>query len=95
VTDRIDYDEKGDARTFTGEGAVNVFAMAAIASALRLYAKTGLRANRAYTPRAMMAAAARHTGRTFKARDYLGAADALTEKVQQEKARIAAAEVQP
>jgi len=63
--------------SFSGPEAVNVFAMITIASGLRLYAKTGMKPNRAYTPKAMMAAATRYTGLTFKARDYLGAADAL------------------
>lgn len=86
---RIDYDANGNARAFVGREAVNVFAMAAIASALRLYARTGMQANRAYTPSAMMRAASHHTGLKFKSRDYLGAADALTAKVHAEKARIA------
>jgi hypothetical protein len=64
--------------TFTGN-AVNVFAAAAIKTALKLYAKTGMQVNRAYTPRNMIAAASRITGKTFKARDYLGAAQALEE----------------
>ena len=86
----IRYDDNGDARVFAGREAVDVFAMAVIATALRFYVETGVHVNRAYTPKAMMAAAARFTGRTFKARDYLGAAEALSEKVQTEKARIAA-----
>jgi len=65
--------------TFSGPRAVDVFAMLTLASGLRLYAATGMKPNRAYTPKAMMAAAARHTGRTFKARDYEGAAAALRE----------------
>lgn len=48
-----------------------------IKNGLRLYAKTGMKPNRAYTPSAMMAVAARITGRKFKARDYTSAADAL------------------
>lgn len=86
--DRIKYNDAGHAVSFEGRGAVDVFAMAAIASALDLYARTGIRVNRAYTPRAMMAAATHHTGQTFKARDYAGAAAALREKVQTEKQRI-------
>jgi len=88
--DNITYDEQGNARSFSGPGAVDVFAMAVLASGLRMYAATGMRPNRAYTPKAMMAAAARHTGLTFKARDYMGAVEALTARVQAEKARIAA-----
>lgn len=48
-----------------------------IEQALRFYAKTGMRVNRAYTPKAMMAAATEITGQKFKSRDYLGAAEAL------------------
>lgn len=86
----ITYDANGDARVFDGPEAVSVFAMAAIASALRIYAKTGMKMNRAYTPKAMLAAAARYTGKTFKRGQYLAAAEALSEKVQSEKARIMA-----
>lgn len=62
--------------TFTGS-AVNVYGAAVVASALRLYARTGIKANRAYTPKNMIATASKITGKRFKARDYLGAADAI------------------
>ena len=62
---------------FNGPAAVNVYAMTTLSTALQLYAKTGMQVNRAYTPKAMMAAAATYTGQKFKARDYLGAAEAL------------------
>lgn len=72
-----DYIERTDGgRSFIGSD-VNIFRAVAIASALRFYAETGMRVNRAYTPKAMIAAASQMTGRTFKARDYIGAADAL------------------
>lgn len=89
TTDSITYDENGNATGFVGRGAVDVFAMAVIASALRFYANTGMRVNRAYTPAGMMRAAAHYTGLTFRARDYKGAADALSARVQAEKTRIA------
>ena len=54
----------------------------AIASALRLYAKHGIRANRSYTPKAMMATAERLTGQKFRPRDYLGAAEALNPRLE-------------
>lgn len=63
--------------TLTGPAQVAIYRAIVIASALDLYAKTGMCPNRAYTPRAMMSAAAKITGRTFKARDYAGAAAAL------------------
>lgn len=62
---------------FNGPDAVQVYRALAIASALRLYARTDMKANRAYTPSAMLAAAAQITGRAFKRGQYLEAADAL------------------
>lgn len=62
---------------FAGPKAVDVFQCKVIASGLRLYAKTGMKPNAHYTPKNMMAAATRLTGKKFKARDYMGAADAL------------------
>ena len=50
-----------------------------VASALNLYAKTGMSVNRAYTPKNMMATAESILGKKFKARDYAGAAKALRE----------------
>ena len=62
---------------FAGPKATEVFRASAVGSALRLYAKTGIKVNRAYTPAAMMAVAAEITGKKFKARDYAGAAAEL------------------
>lgn len=67
------------AMSFVAKPAVTVFQATVIASALDLYRKTGLKANRAYTSRNMMATAAAITGRKFKARDYEAAAKALRE----------------
>lgn len=54
--------------------------MAAIAAKHGLRAiLLGARLNRAYTPKACMAAASRVTGKQFKARDYAGAIAALEE----------------
>lgn len=65
------------ATVFAGPKAVGVFQAAAIAHALRFYAKTGMRVNRAYTPKAMMATAERILGKKFKPRAYVEAADEL------------------
>lgn len=62
--------------TFTG-GAVNRYQAVIIAGALKLYARTGIKANRAYTPKNMMRMATIITGKQFAARDYMGAHDAL------------------
>jgi len=53
------------------------FQAAIVASALKMYIKTGMRANRAYTPKSMMRTATAITGQSFKPRDYEGAAMAL------------------
>lgn len=61
---------------FTGS-AVQKYQQLVIAKALEVYAKTGMKVNRDYTPKNMMAMATKITGKKFKARDYLGAAKAL------------------
>ena len=68
--------------SFTGEH-VNAYVCTALASGLRLYAKTGMKPNRAWTPKAMMAKAAELTGKKFGARDYEGAAAALKLKAEE------------
>jgi len=45
--------------------------------ALKLYRDTGMKANRLYTPKNMMAKAEKITGLKFKPRDYTGAIEAL------------------
>ena len=49
----------------------------ALKHALRLYDRTGMKPNAAYTPKAMLATAAKITGQSFKARDFKGAIAAL------------------
>jgi hypothetical protein len=51
--------------SFVGPDAVAFFAATAIASAMRLYLRTGLRVNRAYTPKNMIAKAEEITGQKF------------------------------
>lgn len=54
-----------------------------IASALTLYAKTGLKPNRAYTPTNMLKAATDITGKTYKRGQYQQAADDIRQKVKE------------
>lgn len=75
--------------TFTG-GAINAYVALTVASALKLYARTGIKANRAYTPKNMMAVATKVTGKKFAARDYMGAHDALKEWAAQQSDSISA-----
>jgi hypothetical protein len=87
-TGGLGYREGGEASSFTGSG-VDVMRAAVIASGLRFYAKTGMKPNRAYTPRAMIEAAQSMTGRKYKARDYERAAADLSELCQVLKRVIA------
>jgi hypothetical protein len=56
---------------------VNIIRAKVVAHALRLYARTGLQANRAYTPSAMLRTATDITGQRFKRGQYTQAAAAL------------------
>jgi hypothetical protein len=71
---------------FSGEHGINVYQATALASALKLYAQTGMKPNRAYTPKAMLAKASELTGQTFKRGEYLAAAGALLEYAARERA---------
>ncbi len=73
---RIVHHEGGT--MFNGRGAVDVFRAITVASALRLYAKTGIKANRAYTPTAMLRVAAEYVGHPFKRGQYAEAAEELS-----------------
>jgi len=61
-----------------GPQEVARFQAIVIKNALAMYRKTGMMANRSYTPKRMMAMAEKITGKRFKARDYLGAEEAIT-----------------
>jgi hypothetical protein len=67
---------------------INIYRCHVVALALRLYAKTGMKANRAYTPTAMLRVAMEETGERFTGKDkYLRAADALDAKAHAAKER--------
>ncbi len=66
------------AAVFTGSD-IDRFRAIVLRSALKLYRDTGIRANRAYTPTAMLATTGQLTGRTFKRGQYSEAIEALTE----------------
>jgi hypothetical protein len=81
-----DYLERTEAGTVFVGSDVDIFRLAALASGLRLYAKTGINPNRAYTPTAMLKAASEATGKSYKRGQYVQAADDLTDLVQSLKA---------
>jgi hypothetical protein len=61
--------------TFAGPDAVALYRATALASGLRLYAKTGMQPNRAWTPTAMLKAATGITGKKYKRGEHAKAAD--------------------
>lgn len=72
----MDTTRKPVATVITGTG-IDVYRAAVMKTGLKMYRDTGMRPNRAYTPSAMMKAAAEITGKKFKPRDYTAAIDAL------------------
>ena len=62
---------------FATPALINVFQCLTVASALSLYAKTRLKANRAYTPSAMLNFVNTTTGMKFKRTQYAEAAQYL------------------
>lgn len=70
--------EKTDAGILiSGRPAVEVFRARTIASALRLYAKTGMKVSRTYSPTNMLAAATQITCNKYKRGQYEQAAQDL------------------
>jgi hypothetical protein len=72
----IDYNTNG-LTTVYGEDGANFFQAIAISSGLKMYATCKIIPNRNYTPKNMMLMATKITGKKFKARDYIGASEAL------------------
>ena len=70
------------ATTFTTPAAIAIYQATTLKTAIRLYAKTGMQVNRAYTPTAMLKTAAKITGQTFKRGQYEQAAKALEDWVE-------------
>lgn len=91
MTDKIESFGDGGV-LFAGPVAVNVYRATAIGAALRLYAKTGLKVNRAYTPTAMLKAANEITGQSFKRGQYAEAGEALRTWAQAQAAAIKTAQ---
>jgi hypothetical protein len=73
----MDYTERTRNGTSFSGSDINIFRAIALASALDLYAKTGMKASRLHTPTAMLRAAKTMTGLDFKRGEYREAADAL------------------
>lgn len=63
--------------TFSGKRGVDTFTAIVLKSGISLYAKTGMKPNRAYTPTAMLAKAGQITGKKFKRGQFAEAIAAL------------------
>jgi hypothetical protein len=78
MTSQIVHSNHGT--SFIGQAAVDIFRARVISRGIRFYIKTGIKPNRAYTPKAMCAAASAITGQQFNSRkrgELARAADAL------------------
>jgi hypothetical protein len=53
---------------FVGEDGVRLFQAMSLRAGLRIYAKTGMKPNRLWTPKAMIALASSITGKAYKGR---------------------------
>ncbi len=73
------------------ENGVQIFVALAVKSAISLYLKTGMQANRAYTPKNMRAFVTRLTGKTYKASELQKAHDDLAALIETAKAERDAA----
>ena len=51
---------------YTGEAEVLRFVGVTLKHAINFYLKTGMKVNRMYTPKNMLEAASRHTGKAYK-----------------------------
>ena len=71
----IEFDEGGI--MCSGPLGTAIYAATVLQKGIELYAKSGLKVNKAYTPGAMIASARYITGEPIRARDYAGAVAAL------------------
>lgn len=68
--------------TFSGPEQVGTYVMVVLKSAISLYLKTGMKANRDYTPTNMLRKAGEITGKTYKRGQLQLAYDDLTKKLE-------------
>lgn len=63
--------------TFAGADAVAIYRAVALRSGIAMYARTGMKPNRMWTPTAMLKAAGEITGKSYKRGQYQQAFDDL------------------
>ena len=88
----IQYDSNGDARSFVGRAAVEVFRAATLVSAMKLYRATKMLPNRMYTPTNMLATAGAIVGKRYRRGEMELAIRELGEWVKTAKAALPAKE---
>jgi len=76
----------GGGISIVGKDAVQLYAAAVLRSAIKLYLKTGMRANRMYTPANMLLVAGNHTGKPYKRGQLQLAFDDLGVWIEEQKA---------
>lgn len=84
----ITYDDKGDARSFHGPKAIDVYRLAALSVALNAYAQHKMTMNRMLTPTRMLALANQALDTKYRRGHYAAAALHLKEHVQRLKAEV-------
>jgi hypothetical protein len=67
-----------------GPESINLYRMLVLRTALRMYANTGMRANRKLTPTVMLAIAGEVTGKKYRRGQHLMAADDLSALIERE-----------
>ena len=67
-----------------GPESINLYRMLVLRTALRMYANTGVRANRKLTPTVMLAIAGEVTGKKYRRGQHLMAADDLSALIERE-----------
>jgi len=70
---------------FSGRDEVNTYVAITLKHGLKLYAKTGMKPNRAWTPTRMLAKATELTGKKYKRGAYLEAAADLETLLEERK----------
>ena len=76
MSDYVERTKQG--QVFIGSD-MDIFAMLTLASALKMYAETKMKASRFHTPTAMLKRASEYTGLTYKRGQFLKAAQDLTD----------------
>ena len=84
----ITYSKNGEATSFNGRDAVELYRVASIASAIRLYVKCGMIPTRGVTITKMLAIASTYTGKTYKRGQGQQAVEDLNVWVQTMKAAL-------